>query len=410
MGIIVYPSGAPIESGTISVSSDSFSVCQLTSSKFFMVYRQYSPHYVFGRVIEVNETTKTINYGDQWVINIINSNYPSLVVRRVDNNKAVLFVNSSDKLEGMTIEISGLTPVFSSSYTLLSAVDGNTLGGTELIQIVDVGVSSFFALYRSGNNIHGHRIRVSGNSFDLIRVPSTNTSYLLVNPRPVVLPDKVPSSSESIPYTIFPQNPSLGSPGFSQTISKINLHRFYIAASSVNVSATTTNFSPSIFISAHNYGNTATNVSSLEFRMDITNDGSLGALFFGNKIIMFDPNSNQATDVDHNYDFSNPSSEYLVDIKFIRNDEILAVTNSKAHVFKLLGSFPNFSIMKSSSHTIYNNSPTTVQKNYAGSHTGNSSAYKRLFQIDENIYIYFFRESATDNVRLPIRATLIYAP
>ncbi|MEM5877855.1 MAG: hypothetical protein QXF12_03155 [Candidatus Aenigmatarchaeota archaeon] len=404
MSILVYPSGVPIESGNLSVSADSFSVCQLTSSKFFMVYRQYNPNYVFGRVVEVNESTKTINYGDQWVINIINPTYPYLAVRRVDNNKAVLFVNNSFKLEGMTVEVSGLIPVFSSSYTLLSAEEGNTLNSTEMFQIVEMGVSSFFVLTRGSNNYFGHKVVVSGNSFNLVRIPSILDS----NSLPLLMPHKVPSSSESIPYTSFPATPS-NTLGFSHTISKINLHRFYIATSSVNVSATRTNF-PSVFVSAHNYGNTSTNVSSLEFRIDISNDGSLGAAFFGDKIIIFNMNANAATGVSHNYVYTNTTSEYLMDISFIRNDEILAVTNTKAHVFKMIGSFPNYAIIKSSAHTFYSDPPGTVQRNFTGPHTGNSSLFKRLFRIDENMYIYFFRESATDNVRMPIRATLIYAP
>lgn len=405
MSILVYPSGVPIESGTLSVSADSFSVCQLTSSKFFMVYRQYNPNYVFGRVVEVNESTKTINYGDQWVINVINPTYPYLAVRRVDNNKAVLFVNNSNIMEGMMVEVSGLIPVFSSSYTLLSAEGGNTLAGSQLFQIVEMGVSSFFVLIRSASNYFGHKIVVSGNSFDLVRIPS----ILDTNSLPLLMPHKVPSSSESIPCSLFPATPSSNATGFSHTISKINLHRFYIATSSVNVSATRTNF-PSVFISAYNYGNISTNVSSLEFRIDISNDGSLGAAFFGNKIMIFNMNANDATGIKHNFIYADPTSEYLMDITFIRNDEILAVTNTKAHVFKLIGSFPNYTVIKSSAHTFYSDPPGTVQRNFTGPHTGNSSMFKRLFRIDENIYIYFFRESATDNVRMPIRATLIYAP
>lgn len=415
MALVIYPSGVPIESGSFSVSADSFSVCQMTSTKFFMVYRQYSPNYIFGRVLDVNETSKTISYGDQWVINIAGPQYRSLVVRRVDDNKAALFINdhNTGKLEGMTVQISGLIPVFSSSYTLLSA--STIWSYLSPMQIVELGVSSFYALYHhiNNNSMTSYKITVSGNSFDVIYVPS---SYFTTSYEPIIMPHKLPTSSNIIPYITKPYSDITFVSGFYMTISRLVLDNFYVATSSVNTSASTFDLTPNVYVSASNYSNNYIHISAFEPRMDVSKDGSTGAVFFGNKIIIFKltgPNANQVAGVDHNFSYAPHPNEVLMDIAFIRNDEILAVTNSKAQIFKLVGTFPNYGIIKTSSYTFFN-SPSDVLRNYSRFYytqeKQSTSVYKRLFRISENMYIYFFRETQSDPTRAQIRTVLFYAP
>lgn len=409
MPLVYYPA-APVDGGTLSTSADSFSVCQLTSSKFLAVYTQKIPDYIIGRVIDVDTVNNTVSAGDQWIINI-SPNVRTVMARRVDNNKAiVVFSDNGTKSKAFVVNVSGKDLIFLSSYPTTN-INDFLISGLP-VQVVETGTSSliYVSKHHSLVNIHYYtKIIVSSyevSSFSVVRSIGTPFSTDFGD---VIswIPRYIPASSSVLPMAtgITGSFTTTNNSAFPMRIGSVQLNNFYAGMVSGAVSAESSSL-PIIIVSGENYGNNYQNISAKDVAFDYIGNDKI-VVNYSSKIFVqkYDAPPYTNNQIIHPYILSNDTN-----IRFVRYEpttgEFITFDEKRVHVFKFITGDPlTSSVIKSSAFATPISAAGYRRMFIKYSDKISSCPYDHVFRISKEYFAYFFRDNTANG---PVRIMLVY--